>query len=439
MSGMGKRLVRALLEEKTWEPCIAAGISSDKLLDDARVAWDWVRTYHREHGGAWPTVGMLEENTGVFLPEELDPLEYVADLVRKRALGVELNDVGKRVGKLLDDRKPDDALRELAAEAARLREHSPLSAVTSFRRTGPEVAVEYDTVKASGGLLGIPTRWRRLDREILGWVDGTLNVITAMQNTGKTWFACLCAEDAMQRGHRVLFVTLEMAMDRIRRRLVSIRHRVPWRKLLFCEMEDYEEEEFRRDLDEDMAGEGDILLADKQMVRTVGDVAALVADYLPSIVIIDGGYRFQPAKEDKNSSLWANTVEIVGDLQTAAEATRVPWVVTTQQGDANETGKPKKKKTGGAKSMFAWGVRYGKEWVINPDTVIGLYQDADLRLGNLMELHLLKQRDGAGTGDRGFFHITWDFKEMLFRETTPETAGTDEDAGEGEEGTVWED
>jgi len=438
MSGMGKRLVRALLEEKTWEPCIAAGVDRTKLLDDAQVAWDWVREFHRTHGGEWPTVAMLEENTGVFLPEELDPLEYVADLVRKRHLGNELNEVGKSVGKLLDDRDPDEALRMIAAEAVRLREHSTVSAVTSLRRTGPAVADEYALVKASGGLLGIPTRWRRLDREILGWVDGTLNVVTAMQNTGKTWFACLIAEDALERGKRVLFVTLEMALDRIRRRMISIRHRIPWRRLLFCELDDAEEEMLRAELDEEVAGEGDILLADKQMVRTVADVSALVADYLPDLVVVDGGYRFQPTKDDKNSSLWANTVEVVNDLQLAAEMTRVPWVVTTQQGDANESGKPKKKKAGG-KSMFAWGVRYGKEWVINPDTVIGLYQDQDLRMGNLMEVHLLKQRDGAGTGDRGFFHITWDFKAMQFMETTPETAGTAEDVGEGEEGMVWED
>ena len=40
-------------------------------------------------------------------------------------------------------------------------------------------------------------------------------------------------------------------------------------------------------------------------------------------------------------------------------------------------GKEKKK---GTKHVRAWNVRYGKEWFINPDILIGMYQDDDLRL-----------------------------------------------------------
>ena len=201
-----------------------------------------------------------------------------------------------------------------------------------------------------------------------------------------------------------------MSSIRIERRIDAIRYKLPFGKLRDAELDAMREEDWKKRLEEAAVEkvDSDILVADKKSVRTVRDVYMLVQQYKPDIVIIDGGYRFEG---DERYGQWAKTVSIVNDLQVFAEMSNIPWVVTTQFGDSEETGKEKKK---GTKHVRAWNVRYGKEWYINPDILIGMYQDDDLRLIKRMEIHPLKVRDG----DRAFdmFTIGWSMDEMEFKE-----------------------
>ena len=74
--------------------------------------------------------------------------------------------------------------------------------------------------------------------------------------------------------------------------------------------------------------------------------------------------------------------------------------------------------------MRAWSVRYGKEWVIDPDVVIGLYANEDLRLIKQLEIHCLKMRDNAGDSS-GEFNIHWDTQKMNFLQVDEPEFGAD--------------
>jgi hypothetical protein len=242
-----------------------------------------------------------------------------------------------------------------------------------------------------------------------------------MSNTGKTWALCVCADHAERvAGKKVLFVTMEMSASRISRRLDAVRYRIPFGVLRDCELDPMEEKEWEsnlKDLKKDKES-SDIYIADKKAVRTVTDVFNLVQELKPDIVFIDGGYRFE---SEKGSGQWEQTLHIVTDLQVYAEKSDIPWIVTTQFGDSNESGKKKKK----GDHVRAWNVRYGKEWLIHPDVLIGLYADEDLRLIKMMELHVLKVRDADKMFD--MFTIEWDMGKMSFNEATVEDEGVDAD------------
>ena len=415
MDALGIRLVRSVLNDQDFSSLTKAGVSEESVFDESRKALEWTTNYLRD-SGEWPTCNMVEENVGISLPEEPEPLNYVVDLVRQRTLGKRLEANLTEAANLLGDREPDAALKILGEASLALRPLSTHSQVVSYRDTGKERFDQYQDTKEFGGLIGIPTPWKSLDRAIQGWVNGTLNVITAMQNTGKTWFLVLCAADALNRGKRVLYITLEMSNFRIARRLDAAMYKLHFGKLRDCDLSTEAEENWESQIEVSTDGDGDILMADKSLVKRVSDVTSLVLDYNPDVVFIDGGYRF----EGSGKSSWESTVSVVNDLQIAAERTDVPWVVSTQQGDANETGSERKR---GVK-MKAWGVRYGKEWVINPDVVIGLYQNEDLRLIKTMEIHTLKVRDASGDHHNSHFNIGWDTSEMAFDESiSPEEDG----------------
>ena len=400
---LGKRLVRALLKEKTFIPITTYHVDERDLFDDAKEAYQWVMGYWTEKG-LFPTVKMLEEVLELTFPDEDETLDFVANQIRKRTLGKKLERQLLQAAEKLESRDPDAAL-ELIREAST---YEKIGSVSSYRLNGPSRIKVYDEVKSAAGIKGIRTQWKSLNDQIQGWVDGSLNVVVGLFSVGKSWFCILNAVHCLELGKKVLLVTMEMDAYRIERRLDSIVHKIPFGDLRDASLDMFTEEKWKETLLKDVEGDGDILVADKKVVEKVSDVSALFYEYRPDIVIIDGGYRFKGS----GKSHWESTVSIVGDLQLAAEVTNVPWVVTTQQGDSRETGIEKKR----GPKLNAWGVRYGKEWVINPDTTIGLYQNKELRLKQQLEIHILKAREIDGEYREPVFNIWWDRLKMHFGE-----------------------
>lgn len=401
MDALGKRLVRALIEEGKPAILTKAGVSDADLFDDGKDSYDWAYGFFTKNR-EWPTGKQVKENTGIELPDKADDLEYVCELIRKRTLGKGIEKDLKPALKQLEDRDPDEALR-LIGEITLNHRTGKGKQTRSFRDDGPTRYEEYQENQRAG-LPGVQTPWRRLDQEIQCWVDGSLNVVVAMQNTGKTWSCCLFANHALSLGKKVLFVSLEMSNVRIERRVDAMHYKIPFGDLRDADMEMFEEFKWRDSIKENTKGKGDIIYADKQLVRYVSDVNALVLEHDPDLVVIDGGYRFS-AKGVKGD--WENAKQIVADLQTTAEATMKPWIVTTQQGEVSTNKKMES-------SERAFKVKYAKEWVINPDIVIEMYCNSDMRLMKQMEWILLKDRDAKEGQNRDPFRTNWDLDNMDF-------------------------
>jgi hypothetical protein len=208
----------------------------------------------------------------------------------------------------------------------------------------------------------------------------------------------------------VLFVSLEMPTNRIARRLDAVRYKIPFGGLRNADLDPTLRSQWEDAITKD-TDPGDLWIADKRQVATVTDVMSIVNHKKPKIVVIDGGYRFSP--EGRTKSAWEGTVSIVNDLQKYAEISNIPWVVTTQFGDSNDKGKVTRDKTG--PKMAMWGVRYGKEWVINPDVVIGLHQEPEDRITKQLRMYLAKVRDVDQDNMIEETLIAWDLNSMEFK------------------------
>ena len=414
MGLLGLRLISAVVKEKSLSALDDRGLSEKNLRGNAKKALTFCREFITEYDD-YPTVSLVEESIGEEMPDEEAPASYVAELVRKRWLSNELETTVATAIRHIESRDPDSAIDTLSKVASELKAVSTRNPIVSYRESGEDRYDSYVEAKEAGGIIGTKTPWDKLNSGVQGWVDGSLNVVAAMSNTGKTWFLTVCVDHAERiLGKKVLFVTMEMSTPRIARRLDAVRYRIPFGILRDCELDSIAEKEWEANLKELKKDEpeSDIYIVDKKTVRTVTDVFNLVQELSPDIVFINGGYRFESSKAANGQ--WESTVQIVTDLQIYAEKSNIPWVVTTQFGDSHETGKKKKK----GDHVRAWNVRYGKEWLIHPDVLIGLFQDEDLRLIKLMEVHVLKVRDA----DKMFemFTIQWDMFNMNFDESSDE-------------------
>jgi len=226
--------------------------------------------------------------------------------------------------------------------------------------------------------------------------------------THNTWACCLFADHALAQGKRVLFVSMEMSTVRIERRVDAMHYKIPFGDLRDTEIDLFRELRWKQELADNIAGRGDIIYADKQLVRYVSDVNALVLEHEPDLVVVDGGYRFT-SRQGKGD--WESSKQVVNDLQTTAESTDRPWIVTTQQGEVQQ-------KTRMDSQERAFKVKYAKEWVINPDIVIEMQCNDDLRLLKAMEWRLLKDRDAKDDQKREPFQTWWDLTDMRFEQLT---------------------
>lgn len=403
------RTVKSILvNNPTVQALAEAEITEDHFLGaTAKDQFKWLVSYRATHG-SWPSEAAFE-STFVQLPSAAaEPLTYLSEELNNRKKSIELTAVLKRAAEQLDLRKPDAAMLELSTILTS-KTYQPKKKILSFKEGIPNRTAEYDAVKAAGGPKYLKTPWPTLDGKIQ-MSNGSFVVVLAPANTGKSWLACILANYWMQEGKKVLFITMEMAAARMMLRLDSLRYKVPFGKLRDSNLDPPEETSWKTQSAADFTAlVGDILVYDKLLVRTVFDVFSLVQRHSPDAVVIDGGYRFEP--ENKKSAGWEASSKIVGDIQLYAELSGVPWVVTTQyQLEDKKAVKP------GEHPLQVAGVKYAKEWIINPDTVIGMWASEFDRAMKKMLLVVMKCRDHDGIASDSQIPINWNLEDMNFTE-----------------------
>lgn len=408
---LGKRFLRVFIDNQDISILKKYGIDESAFIEDGLKGFRAVLEYLDKHG-RWITDKELFDVTSLILPQADENIDHLAELLRKRVLSNHLVPYLDRISKAFDDRDPDQALAVFREAAYEVRDVSQQQ-IRGYFETAQERLDLWLSDKNRSEFEGILTPWPTLNGAIGGWVNGTLNVITAIMNTGKTWICCIVSNGVSEHGKNVLFVSLETPVARIERRLDALYTGIPFSAFINKSFTDEQKDLLKQKLSEKR--EGEIIPVDKKVARTVQDVVYLVKQYKPDAVVVDGGYRF----EGRGKSSWESTVSIVNDLQYAAEAHNIPFIVSTQQGE------PEKGKK--SNDMSVWGVRYGKEWSINPDVVLGAFQNPDLRLLKAMELQIIKVRDSIGENVDPF-RIQWNHSTMCFdefpREETPDDSPT---------------
>lgn len=407
MDRIGSSAIVALLEKGDLAQLQIAGVTQEHFFDESKQALVFIKDYHAKYGKL-PTVDVVETHVGEKLPDvkSVGTAEYELNRVKERKLGLDIQKTLTSAAKDLEDRNPAKALDRL-----KLYVNSDASApdeLTSAKDSVEDRIEIYDSVRSIGGLVGVPSPWEGLNLRIQGWVDGTMNVVAAPSNHGKSWMTVLCAEEGLKHGD-VLLVTLEMSTFRLLRRLDAVLTKEPWHKVRDSAFDDAEFKAFKSKL-KTTSTKGDLFVADKSLVRTAQDVTTLIYQKKPSLVIVDGAYRFETGASDKNK--WAGIVSLCNDIQDSAEMTNTPWVITTQHGDASE----KDGKSAGTKPN-PWKVRYGKEFFINSDVFLNMHQTPEMRMLKIMELHVGKMRDFAGISNADEpVRIRWDMEAMNFEE-----------------------
>jgi hypothetical protein len=335
-------------------------------------------------------------------------LEGVFRSIKDRSLTREIKLSINDSIKLIASGNPTAALDRLVLNAKLRGKYSTrASDVLSYRLSFTERLLYYMTVKDSGGFLGAVTRWPTFNRETRGIINGYFYVFAGFTSVGKSWMLMLLCEDLLSQKRRPLVVSTEMEPKRLQMRLDCLRYKLPYVDLRDgCLTPEMEEKWIRAMYEESLMDVSDAIFVGKKEVKTVQDISLMAKDLGVTDVLVDGGYRLASSRE------WGDQSKLVQDFQVCAEDSNIPWVATVQLGDSSETGKGLD-----SKLVNRWNVRYAKEWIIDPDVVVGLSQPPDLSLINRMHWSMLKVRDGSGKPRE--FDINWNKDTGDYSEVDP--------------------
>lgn len=403
---IGLRLIHSALEEKKLfsdDYEFSADLQNIiTFVDEYRIAYK-----------AFPEKKIVEEKFGITF-EDVQPFDYVSSVFLERQNKTNFE---KLLQNQVDYFNKDDlksAIQEAETFVKKFNK-TQTSKCLSYKNSSDERFDRYLKIKKGELESGIKTPWEGLNNQIKCWANGTMNVVLAASELGKSWFLGICANHSSINNKKSLFISTEMAEHRIATRLDVLKFKIPFKDLRDSDLDYISEERYQKELIEyKNSTDADIIIAGKKLVSTVDDILKLISVYQPDIVYIDGGYRLK--SKDNKKSVWENQNTVIKELQHAAEITNIPWIITSQLWDDDNAKNQTKFKRRDS-------VKYGKEWIIDPDVVLSLRQDEDMQHMNVMEIEPLKIRDGYKKGEK--LIINWNTTEMNYTEFSSPTVGMD--------------
>ena len=397
-------LVAKIVATGRLEDAISKGVRIDLFVDDeCRDVLNFILAHARKYGTA-PSMKVLQHERPDFRPELVqEPLDYVLDqffhLVKRRFAQEQVVELAK----LTQDPNLNGELDMAFLEASRkLITLIPSTQVHGFVSGMGERIESYKESKLSGRRVGVPLGFHTLDKWTGGLQAGEFAVVAAFSGTGKTTFMKTVAFNIWSMGMTPLFITLEEDAKRIARTWDSMAASLDYQRMKDLELAPEELDQWEESRKKLMESSSDIPVVDKLRPCTPDHVLAETIRHRPDIVLIDYVSLMRSNRPaGRNGSLWQSVSEITQDLKQNAMTTGIPILAAAQ---TNRLGK----REGAELDNVANSISITQD----PDIVIGLFADDDMRIEHEMEIRLNKNRDGR----IGKFRAIWDHERKIFRE-----------------------
>lgn len=399
-----RALVAKIVATGRLEDAVSKGVRIDLFADpECQEVLTFILAHARKYGSA-PSMKVLQYERPDFKPDLVqEPLDYVIDQFFGLAKRRFAQDQVVELAALTNDPDLNGDLEMAFLEASRkLVTLIPSTKVHSFVGGMAERIEHYKEQKASGRRVGVPMGFYTIDRWTGGIQPGEFAVVAAFSGTGKTTFMKTVAFNVWSMGLTPMFVTLEEDARRIARTWDVMATSLDYQRMKDLDLAPDELEhweDYRKKL---MESSNDIPVIDKLRPCTPDHVLAETIRHKPDLVLIDYISLMRSNRpQGRNMSLWQSVSEITQDLKQNAMQTGIPILAAAQ---TNRLGR----KEGAELDNVANSISITQD----PDIVIGLFADDEMRANQEMEIRVNKNRDGT----IGKFRALWDHERKIFRE-----------------------
>lgn len=299
------------------------------FVEGEQAVYDFVRQHYRQYRSL-PETATIQTELGVRLPRAEEPLSFYVDKVYERH---QYNQIRERY----ETFREGMARRDMEAVSSSVRDMG--SVIRASHRRGEEIldirqAFELAdsrlvATRGLGGITGIEVGWPTYDRTTGGYQRGDLISIVGRPSLGKTFVMLRQAWYAHTQGHSVLFVTTEMSAEQIARRHVSLAMGIDPTALRNNTISTYTHRRIRS-FYRDMADVEGFKIFSVGMKAGVASVEALVHEYEPDFVAIDGMYLLRPSSTLRTSNKTERISAVLDEVKGMALEVNRPFLVSTQ-------------------------------------------------------------------------------------------------------------
>lgn len=297
-----EKLIHSILQGgiQNYYKARTCGVREDSLYDEAKAVWNLMgKMTAKDRLPSLPEIELATGHTIDKICEDPLDIELCSEAIVKRGLSSQLHE---KFGELTrgdaintDPFKVRDSLSEVITETA-WSFGEPYS--LNSRASMDELSEAYAKAEArKGGLIGVSSPWPTMDEASLGLQPGELTVCFAKRKVGKSWLVIAWSvhmwRHDLKPGEKVLFVTMEMTPLQVLRRMACVDLRLSWDEFRGGRLTSKQKDSLHRWVDARMnAGPDDpnMIIVGSNQVRTISDLAAVVGEHRPKVVVVDSFY-----------------------------------------------------------------------------------------------------------------------------------------------------
>ena len=340
----GLKLLVAALEDGSVTPL--REIDPSLLVGDESPILDFIRSHYRRHR-VLPDISTVESETGTRLPDAVEPYGFYLAKVRDRRLYGQMRNGFNDLKACLREYDMVRAREVLGLLHSATRHADTAQDLLTLDEAAESVLQGYRLAHQNPGIVGVPTGWPLIDGITGGYQESDLITWVGRMGMGKTTLLLKQAWGAWFGGYSVLFVTMEMSVEQITRRMLALPTGIDPRLIRRGTLSVYAERRLNEVI-ESLTGAARFKMFSGGMKKYVDDIDLLVQEYEPDIVFLDGAYLAKPSNSRRRqASKTEQASDLLDELKQLTLAHHKPLVITSQYN--RQAGK--KGKDGGLESI----------------------------------------------------------------------------------------
>lgn len=376
------------------------GITLDSFQGDERTIFSTIEQFYLSYG-ILPTSETVDASSGIATPWDnfpIEPIDFWIDQIRERTLLLQAGNFVSQAQNAIGHRNLDQLRNYIQQAYISLEESINDHSVQSIIDASREAVLEHNQIQQGTELSGVPFAFPYFNSVSGGMKGGDLIALAGRPGQGKSYLLLNEAIHAHNRGRKVLFVSMEMAIKQCSRRILSLRTGMNYTRFRTGRLSAFGVNRLETDINT-MATQSPFQLLSGGVFGTIDRIYAQIKHYHPDIVYIDGAYLIRTST--KGGQRWERTLQVLESLKKVALSENIPIYITFQFSRSAPGTLEGISYTDGVSQLSSIVISLESEGAVDA----GMAQPVQFRI-----LKLLKGREG----ETGKIRISMDFDRMNF-------------------------